>query len=146
MKPSANAYNLAKESEGLRLTAYPDPASGGEPYTIGYGSTRGVKKGMTINLAEAQQRLVVDMTEAGNAVTRWVDVPLTQGQFDALADFVFNLGEGRFRSSTLLNRINAKDFTSAAAEFPKWTKAAGKVMPGLVTRRAKERALFEGRL
>jgi lysozyme len=146
MKPSANAYNLAKEAEGLRLTAYPDPATGGAPWTIGYGSTRGVKPGMSITLAEAQQRLVVDMTEAGNAVTRWVDVPLTQGQFDALADFVFNLGEGRFRSSTLLNRINAKDFTVAAAEFPKWTKAAGKVMPGLVTRRAKERALFEGRL
>jgi lysozyme len=146
MKPSANAYNLAKESEGLRLTAYPDPATGGAPWTIGYGSTRGVKSGMAITLAEAQQRLVVDMTEAGNAVTRWVDVPLNQNQFDALCDFVFNLGEGRFRSSTLLNRINAKDFTAAAAEFPKWTKAAGKVMPGLVTRRAKERALFEGRL
>lgn len=143
MKPSANAYNLAKEAEGLRLTAYPDPATGGAPWTIGYGSTRGVKKGMTINLAEAQQRLVVDMTEAGNAVTRWVDVPLTQGQFDALADFVFNLGEGNFRGSTLLKKLNAGDYSGAAAEFGKWVKASGRTLPGLVTRRAAERVLFE---
>lgn len=143
MKPSANAYNLVKASEGLRLTAYPDPGSGGDPWTIGYGSTRGVKRGMTITPDEAQARLVADMTEAGNAVTRWADKPLTQNQFDALADFVFNLGEGNFRGSTLLKKLNAGDYAGAAAEFPKWVKASGKVMPGLVTRRAAERSLFE---
>lgn len=143
MKPSENAFNLAEASEGCVLTAYPDPGSGGDPWTIGMGSTRGVRKGMTITRAEAQARLVVDMTEAGNAVTRWVEVPLNQNQFDALCDFVFNLGEGNFRGSTLLKKLNAKDYTGAAAEFPRWNKASGKVMPGLVTRRAAERALFE---
>jgi lysozyme len=143
MKPSENAFNLAEASEGCVLTAYPDPGSGGDPWTIGMGSTRGVRKGMTITNAEAQARLVADMTEAGNAVIRWVEVPLNQSQFDALCDFVFNLGEGNFRGSTLLKKLNAKDYTGAAAEFPRWNKASGKVMPGLVTRRAAERALFE---
>lgn len=143
MKPSANAYNLAKEAEGLRLSAYPDPGSGGDPWTIGYGSTRGVKKGMTITLDEANTRLAADMDQAGSAVTRWVDVPLSQNQFDALCDFVFNLGEGNFRGSTLLKKLNAGDYAGAAAEFPRWNKASGKVLPGLVTRRAAERALFE---
>lgn len=143
MRPSLNAYKLAKEAEGLSLSAYPDPASGGEPYTIGYGSTRGVKRGMTITLDEAQSRLAADMAEAGNAVIRWTDAPLNQNQFDALCDFVFNLGEGNFRGSTLLKKLNAGDYAGAAAEFPRWNKGSGKVMPGLVTRRAAERALFE---
>jgi lysozyme len=143
MNPSVNAYNLAKEAEGLRLAAYPDPGSGGDPWTIGYGSTRGVKKGMTITAGEANARLAVDMAEAGNAVTRWVDKPLNQNQFDALCDFVFNLGEGNFRGSTLLKKLNAGDYAGAAAEFGKWVKASGRTLPGLVTRRAAERALFE---
>jgi lysozyme len=143
MKPSENAFNLAEASEGCVLVAYPDPGSGGDPWTIGMGSTRGVRKGMTITRAEAEARLVVDMTEAGNAVTRWVEVPLNQNQFDALCDFVFNLGEGNFRGSTLLKKLNAKDYAGAAAEFPRWNKASGKVLPGLVKRRAAERSLFE---
>lgn len=143
MKPSANAYNLVKASEGLKLAAYPDPGSGGAPWTIGYGSTHGVTKGMTINLAEAQARLVLDIEAAGNVVESARTVPVNQNQFDALCDFVFNLGTGNFKASTLLKKLNAGDYAGAAVEFPKWTKASGKVMPGLVKRRAAERELFE---
>jgi lysozyme len=143
MKPSAFAFNLAKASEGLRLDAYPDPGSGGDPWTVGWGSTHGVTKGMKITIGEAQARLVEDMTTAGDVVNRAVTVPLNQNQFDALCDFTFNLGAGNFRSSTLLKKLNAGDYAGAAAEFPKWVRASGNVMPGLVKRRAAERELFE---
>lgn len=110
---------------------------------------------MKITIGEAQARLVEDMTTAGDIVDRAVTAPLSQNQFDALCDFVFNVGPGKKgvkdgfvvlksgEPSTMLRRLNASDYAGAAAEFPKWTKASGKVMPGLVTRRAAERALFE---
>ncbi|MCY1305462.1 Lysozyme RrrD [compost metagenome] len=69
-------------------------------------------------------------------------VPLSQGQFDALASFVFNLGSGNLQCSTLLRKLNAKDYAGAADEFPRWNKAGGKVLAGLTRRRAAERALF----
>lgn len=164
MKPSNAAVILAKASEGLRLVAYPDPGSGGDPWTIGYGSTLGVSRGDTITLDQAEARLERDLANAAAIVNAAVKVPVTQGQFDACSDFVLNVGPGRKANpakgdpgkdgfvvlkngqpSTLLRKINAGDFAGAAAEFPKWTKAAGRELAGLVTRRAKERALFEGR-
>lgn len=155
MKPSAFAFNLAKASEGLRLDAYPDPGSGGEPWTVGWGSTHSVTKGMKISIGEAQARLVEDMATAGDVVNRAVTAPLNQNQFDALCDFVFNVGPGKKgvkdgfvvlksgEPSTMLRKLNAGDYAGAAAEFPRWIKASGKVMPGLVTRRAAERDLFD---
>lgn len=143
MKPSANAYNLTKAYEGLKLASYPDPGSGGAPWTIGYGSTHGVTKGMAISLAEANARLVLDMETAANVVEGARNVPVSQNQFDALCDFVFNVGAGQFGASTLLKKLNAADYAGAAAEFPRWNKASGKVLPGLVKRRAAERELFE---
>ncbi|MDQ7996054.1 MAG: lysozyme [Luteibacter sp.] len=157
MKPSYAAVRLAKDSEGLRLVAYPDPGTGGAPWTIGYGSTVGVLKDDTISLDQAEARLDRDLANAAAIVNQAVKVPLTQGQFDALTDFVFNIGPGRKgvkdgfvvlksgQPSTILRKLNASDYAGAAAEFPKWTKAAGRELPGLVTRRAKERAMFEGR-
>ncbi|WP_167027830.1 lysozyme [Luteibacter sp. SG786] len=145
MKPSNAAFTLAKASEGLRLTAYPDPGTGGAPWTIGYGSTSGVKEGDVITLDQAEARLDRDLMNAAAVVNQKVTVPLTQNQFDALVDFVFNLGGKNFSSSTLLRKINAGDYEGAAAEFQKWTLAAGRTLPGLVIRRANERALFEGR-
>lgn len=145
MRPSLAAIQLAKSSEGLQLVAYPDPATGGEPWTVGYGSTLGVKPGDVITLDQAEARLDRDLSNAAAIVNQAVKVQLTQNQFDALVDFVFNLGGKNFSSSTLLRKINAGDYEGAAAEFQKWTLAAGRTLPGLVIRRAKERALFEGR-
>ncbi len=76
------------------------------------------------------------------AVNRLVTVPLTQNQFDALISFVFNLGIGNFRTSTLLKKLNAGDYTGAAKEFPPWVRADGKQLPGLIKRRDAEKALF----
>lgn len=164
MKPSNSAVVLAKASEGLRLVAYPDPGSGGAPWTIGYGSTTGVSRGDTITLDQAEARLDRDLANAAAIVNAALKVPVTQGQFDACTDFVFNVGPGRKSNaakgdpgkdgfvvlkngqpSTLLRKINDSDFAGAAEEFGKWTKASGKTLPGLVTRRTKERSLFEGK-
>lgn len=137
-----SAREIIKRHEGLRLKAYPDPASGGDPWTIGYGSTRNVHKGMVITLEEAEHRLDDDMAEAYACVDHAVTVPLDYRQRDALCSFVFNVGCGAFRKSTLLKLLNSGDYLGAGAQFPRWNKAAGKVMPGLVKRRGAERALF----
>lgn len=76
-------------------------------------------------------------------VTRYVQVPINQNQFDALISFAYNVGVGNLRNSTLLRKINTKDYVGAAKEFDKWIYADGKVQPGLVKRRKLERSLFE---
>ena len=143
MAPSPDCYDLIKRFEGCRLTAYPDPATGGEPVTIGYGHCGPeVKSGMTISQAIADAYLVKDVTHAADALERAVTVPLTQGQVDALCSFIFNCGAGNFLKSTMLRKINNGDKLGASLELLKWTKAAGKDMPGLVKRRAAEQSLF----
>lgn len=142
MKTSDRGLGLIRASEGLRLDAYRDVRG---VLTIGYGSTLGVRAGDRIDAAEAERRLRqqdLPRFEAGVAVV--VRVPLTQGQFDALVSFAYNLGVGALAGSTLLRKLNAGDAAGAGAEFPKWCHAGSEVLPGLVTRRAKERALFEG--
>lgn len=130
---------LIQLSEGLRLTAYRDAAG---VWTIGYGSTRGVKAGMKITQEQSIKRLQADVEEAEATVNKRVMVPLAQHQFDALVSFVFNVGGGAFRKSTLLEKLNLADYAGAANELSRWVKAKGRVLPGLVTRRAAERALF----
>lgn len=145
MTRKVNAATLAhiKASEGLRLNAYPDPGSrNGDPWTIGYGSTSGVKKGMTITAAEAEARLVADLTYAENTVSRLVKVPLNDNQFGALVSFVFNIGAGAFEKSTLLRILNAGDYAGVTAQLARWNKNDGKVMDGLTKRRAAEAKLF----
>lgn len=137
-----NARDLIKKHEGLRLKAYPDPATGGKPYTIGYGSTRNVRIGDKITNSEAEKRLDDDMAEAFACVDSLVTVPLTDKQRGALCSFVFNVGCGAFKKSTLLKLLNVGDYTGAAAQLPRWNKAAGNILPGLVRRRGEERALF----
>lgn len=141
MQPSQSAVDLIKASEGLRLTAYRDSAG---ILTIGYGSTGGIKPGQKITPEQAEAMLVDDLDEAADAVRKLVTVPLTQGQFDALCSFVFNLGAGRLRDSTLLRLLNQGKYGEAAAQFRFWVMAGGKPLPGLVKRRAAERALFDG--
>jgi lysozyme len=139
---SERGLAIIREFEGLRLKAYPDPASGGDPWTIGYGHTLDVEPGDTCTLEEAEQWLLDDCADAEVAILRHVKVPLSQGQLDALISFVFNLGAGNFAKSTLLRKLNAGDHVGAWQEFGRWNKAAGKVMPGLSRRRAAEAKLF----
>lgn len=149
MSVSQKGIDFIRSHEGLELEAYPDPATGGVPWTIGYGHTKGVKKGQKIDKATAERFLAEDIRDAELGVTRNVNVPLTQDQFDALTSFVFNLGEGAFQGSTLLRKLNQRDYDGAAAEFNKWVmggpKGKKRKIPGLVTRRAAERKLFEGK-
>ena len=133
--------DTTKQSEGLRLNAYKCPA---DVWTIGYGHTRGVKEGDTCTDAEAEQMLRDDLRDAENAVNMAVKVRLNQNQFDALADFTFNLGGGNLRSSTLLKKLNAGDYIGAANEFKRWDKAGGKVLNGLVARRLANTNRFIG--
>ena len=134
-----------KASEGLELKAYPDPASGGDPWTVGYGHTGpDVKPGLAITDAKATALLRTDVERFEAAVRKLAPVT-TQGQFDAMVSFAFNAGEGALAKSTLLKLHNAGNYSAAANEFGKWVNAAGKKMPGLITRRAGEAAIYRGR-
>jgi lysozyme len=139
MSISPAGIALIQAHEGLRLSAYRDPVG---IWTIGYGSTTGVHAGMKITRDQAILRLYHDVDNAEAAINGRVTVPLTQPQFDALVSFVFNVGAGAFRKSTLLKKLNAGDYAGATAEFPRWVKGGGKTLPGLVVRRAAEMLLF----
>jgi lysozyme len=145
MRTSAEGRAFIGRHEGLRLTAYRDAAG---VWTIGYGHTAAAGPpvpvaGLTITAGEADTILARDLSRFEAAVTRLVTVPLSQGAFDALVSFTFNVGEGALARSTLLKKLNAGDRAGAAAEFGRWNKAGGRVLVGLTRRRAEERALFE---
>jgi len=138
--------HLIKESESLRLQAYlPTP---NDVPTIGYGHIKNVKLGMTITKDEAEQFLRDDLAWVDKALDSLVKVPLNQSQYDALGSLVFNIGEGQFRNSTLLRKLNEKDYAGAADQFLRWDKQRNKktgqmeVLKGLTIRRGKERSLF----
>jgi len=141
MDYSAAGYALTEHFEGLELTAYQDSVG---VWTIGYGHTGAdVQPGMAITQGDAQALLAEDVAASVAGVNAAVSVDLEQYQFDALVDFAFNLGVGALRSSTLLKLVNAGDVAGAAGEFGKWVYAGGKVLPGLVRRRAAEAAMFQ---
>jgi len=132
---------LTEQFEGLRLTAYQDSVG---VWTIGYGHTGpDVYPGLTITQEQASALLLQDVATAVATVNRLVTVPLTQNQFDALVDFVFNVGSGNFASSTLLRELNAGNTAGAAAQFLVWVYAGGVQVPGLLRRRQAEQALFQ---
>lgn len=139
MQTNQAGIDLIKKFEGLRLTAYQDAVG---IWTIGYGSTGRVKKGMRITETEADALLRADLGEAEAAVARWVKVPVTPNQHAALVSFAFNLGGGNLGKSTLLRKLNRKDYLGAANEFGKWVNAGGKRLAGLVRRREAEKRLF----
>jgi lysozyme len=148
MKTSATGLRLLETFEGLRLDAYPDPGTGGEPWTIGVGTTRypggrAVREGDRITEAQAREFLALDVEHVEQAVERMVTVPLTQPQFDALVSLGYNIGIGALGRSTLIRRLNESDADGAAAQFDVWINAGGKPMEGLRRRRRAERALFE---
>jgi len=136
------AFDIVKEFEGLSLVAYPDPGTGGKPYTVGYGHTTGVFKDTHIDSDFALKLLRIDLENAAAPILEKVKVPLNDNQFSALLSFVFNVGAGNFSGSTLLKKLNEGLYEEAASEFLKWNKAAKKVLPGLTRRRAAERELF----
>lgn len=144
LSPSQACYDLIKSFEGLSLKAYPDPASGGDPWTIGYGSTgKDIKRGVVWTLAQADARLKLDVASFSLGVRALiVKAPTTQRQFDALVSFAYNVGLGNLKSSTLLKKHLAGETVAANAEFARWNKASGKVMAGLTRRRAAEAALY----
>lgn len=143
-KTSNTGLDLIKSFEGFSANAYPDPAHGWKVPTIGYGTTAGVKMGDTITKERAEELLREDVKRFEGYVDRLVKVPLTQGMFDALVSFTYNLGTGALEKSTLLDQLNRGDYDGAAEQFGRWVKAGGKTLAGLVRRRAAERALFEG--
>ena len=130
---------ILKFFEGCKLTAYQDSVG---VWTIGYGHTKGVYDGMTITQEEAEQMLLTELEEYEGYVEKYVTVPLTQNQFDALVVWVYNLGPTNFRNSTLLKELNAGNYTAAGQEITRWNKAGGKVLAGLVKRREAEAQLF----
>lgn len=147
MITSEKGIRLIKQFEGCRLTAYPDPGTGGDPWTIGYGWThpvdgKPVKPGMTIDQETADRLLKTGLVSYENDVLKLVRVKLTQGQFDALVSFAYNVGSRALSTSTLLKKLNAGDIKGAADEFLRWNKAGGKEMPGLTKRRKAEREVF----
>ena len=131
--------NLIKEFEGLSLEAYLCPA---KVWTIGYGHTKYAKPGMVITQEQAGKLLREDLYDFESAVNKFVKVPLTDNQFSALVSFAFNVGSGSFKSSTLLRKLNEKDYEGAADQFDKWIYAKGQVLNGLIRRRKAEKELF----
>lgn len=142
MKTSPDGLAIIKGAEGLRLEAYPDPGTGGEPITIGYGHTGGVKLGDTITEEEAEAFLQADLATFEQCVEEHCEYELTQGQFDACVSLAYNIGCKAFAGSTLLMLLNAGDTDGAAKQFARWNKAGGHVMAGLVRRREAERQRF----
>jgi len=141
MTRTINAAGLAlvRGYEGLRLESYQDTSG---IWTIGYGHTRGVKPGDSIGIERAEQLLEADLAEADGAVARLVRVPLTDNQFSALVSFVFNAGEGAFAKSTLLRKLNEGGYGLVPACLRSCIFDNGRVLPGLVKRRAAEVALW----
>lgn len=137
---SEAGVRLVQEFEGCRLDAYRCPA--GIP-TIGYGATGpDIRMGMVWTQEQADERLAEDLARFAAGVERLVQVDLTDNQFAAIVSFAFNVGLGALRDSTLLRKLNAGDYAGAADQLPRWSKGGGRVLPGLVRRRAAERELF----
>ena len=138
------ALAIIKRWEGCELTAYPDPGTGGHPWTIGYGATGpGIRKGVVWTQAEADARVAEDVRRFHRGVLASLKRQANRHQMAAMTSLAFNIGLGAFTKSTLLRRFNEGKFQAAAAEFDRWVRAGGRVMPGLVGRRRDERALFE---
>lgn len=141
MTYSQDCIDLVKQSEGFSAHPYKDSAGVG---TIGYGHKilpgEDFEDGLTVTEAEALMR--GDLDKAAHAVNELVKVPLTQGQFDALADFAFNLGAANLRNSTLLRKLNAGYGDDVPVELLRWVYAGGDKLSGLIVRRQREVELW----
>jgi GH24 family phage-related lysozyme (muramidase) len=153
MQPSQACTKLIQEFEGCAkkqadgsFTAYPDPGTGGDPWTIGWGSTGpDIRKGVVWTQQQCDDRFAQHLDQFAQKVSGLLGgTPTTQSQFDAMVSFAYNVGVGNLAASTLLKKHKAGDYKGAAAEFARWNKAAGKVLPGLTRRRTAEAALYGG--
>lgn len=142
-----------KGKEKLVFKAYPDPKTGGAPWTCGWGSTRGVTPTTQWTEQQCEDAFDADIADAEHAVQQYVTVPLTQGQYDALVSIFYNVGPGsstrdgigRLKSgqpSTLLRKLNAGDYAGARAEWMKWISPGSSVERGLTIRRKEELERF----
>lgn len=138
---SASAFVGIATWESFRSEAYDD---GVGVQTIGYGTTEGVKIGDKITPERALMRLLGDATKFERAVQRCAPVPMFQHEFDAYVSLTYNIGEGAFCGSTLVKKLNAGQYREACDELLRWTRAGGRVLPGLVKRRAAEHKLCTG--
>ena len=139
MKTSPKGIALIKEFEGLRLKAYKCP---GGVWTLGYGHTAGVKPGMVISEAQAEEYLMADLI-ASEKYLNDLRLAINQNQFDALISFIYNVGTGKFSRSTLLRKVRANpQDNSIMDEFLRWVYSKGRVLPGLQRRRLAEMKLY----
>lgn len=144
MSALAHAVALIKRWESCCLLAYPDPGSGGDPWTIGWGSTGpGIQRGTRWTQAQADDRLAHDVDCFMRGVQSCLRRPAADNELGAMVSLAYNIGVENFRTSTLLRLFNAGDKKGAAKQFDRWNKSAGHVLRGLIARRADERAVFE---
>lgn len=157
MRISDNCIAIIKQFEGMETKAYPDPGTGGAPWTIGYGHTgNDVRPGTVWNQAQAEAVLKTDLVRFETLVSNALTTVVNQNQFDALVSFCFNVGPGKKgvkdgllvlkngNPSSLLRLTNAREFDAAARQFKYWDNASGRKMRGLTRRRAAEAFLFSG--
>ena len=142
MNTSMEGVSLIKKFEGCELEAYQCSAN---VWTIGYGHTKDVEKGDTITKEEAEQMLIDELHEYENYINKYVNVALSQNQFDALVSWVYNLGPANLTASTMLKVLNNGKYEEVPAQMKRWNKAGGKVLDGLVRRREAEALLYQGR-
>lgn len=143
MNLSQKGLDLIKSFEGLVLHAY-KAVSTEEYYTIGYGHYgQDVSKTLSITQEQAEELLKQDVKRFVDGVNKVLQVEVNQNQFDSLVSLAYNIGLGAFGRSTLLEKLNKRDFTGTAKEFDRWNKSGGVVLAGLVRRRKEERELFE---
>jgi len=139
MKISNTGIELIKHFEGCELEAY--LCAAGVP-TIGYGHIKDVNMGDSIDQGTAEVMLTHELEEYENYINTLVTAPLEQYQFDAMVSWVFNLGAGNLKASTLLTVLNSGDYAGVPAQIMRWNKAGGKVLEGLTRRRQAEADLF----
>ena len=143
---NAKGLEIIKRYEGCSLNVYRDPIG---IWTIGYGSIFGLdlnrvdRSHRAITEDEATSLLFRECQEAERAIARLVRVQLTSNQVSALISLVFNVGSGNFQRSTMRMKLNRRDYIGAANEFWKWRRAGGRILKGLVRRRASEEQLFK---
>jgi lysozyme len=142
MQISKEGLALIKKFEGFESRAYLCPAG---VWTIGYGHTKDVKEGDEWSQAHAEHMLEIELEEFCEYVNKMVKVPLEQYQFDALVAWVYNLGAGNFKESTLLRVLNQGDYDDVPHQIKRWNKAGGRVLQGLVRRREAEALLFQNK-
>ena len=146
MQCNSRGIAIIKHYEGFYSTPYKCPAG---LWTFGYGNIRD-KEGQRVTAdtapisdLEGEMLLMEELDTVEGQIKRLAVIPLTENQFSAICSLVWNIGSGRFKASTLRAKLNRGDYEGASAEFPKWRRGGGRILPGLVRRRKSERELFE---